>query len=100
MAKITFDYLFKVKPANNILGIEGGGTRTSALLINDTDQSILAEFSVGSGNLRLLDDEGLAALLTSIRERLPDRPNRIGIGLAGVRSASDRTRLSQAVAQT
>lgn len=86
--------------ADIILGIEGGGTRTSVLLINDADQAILAEFTVGPGNLRLLDDEGLAALLQSIRARLPGQPTRLGIGLAGVRSASDRIRLTRAVGRT
>jgi N-acetylmuramic acid 6-phosphate etherase len=82
-----------------LLGIEGGGTRTSVLLVEGTD-TVLASFAVGPGNLKLLNGEELAALLASIRDQLPTPPDRIGIGMAGVRSASDRERLSRAVATT
>jgi N-acetylmuramic acid 6-phosphate etherase len=82
-----------------ILGIEGGGTRTTALLTDGTDQ-VLAAISAGPGNLRLLDDEQLAALLDSIRDQLPTKPDRIGVGMAGVRTAADRARLTRAVGRT
>jgi N-acetylmuramic acid 6-phosphate etherase len=82
-----------------VLGIEGGGTRTTALLVEGTD-NVLASFAVGPGNLQLLSAEELAALLASIRDQLPARPDRIGIGLAGVRTAGDRERLRRAVAAT
>jgi N-acetylmuramic acid 6-phosphate etherase len=82
-----------------LLGIEGGGTRTSALLVEGTD-TVLASFAVGPGNLKLLNGEELGALLASIRDQLPAQPDRIGIGMAGVRSASDRERLSRAVETT
>jgi N-acetylmuramic acid 6-phosphate etherase len=82
-----------------LLGIEGGGTRTSALLVEGED-TVLASFAVGPGNLKLLNGEELATLLASIRDQLPAKPDRIGIGMAGVRSASDRERLSRAVATT
>ena len=39
-----------------LLGIEGGGTRTSALLVEGTD-TVLASFAVGPGNLKLLNGE-------------------------------------------
>ena len=84
----------------NLLGIEGGGTRTSALLVSDTDDSVLASISAGPGNLALLSDGELSSLLEGIRERLPAMPDSIGIGLAGVRSAGDRDRLRRAVART
>ena len=80
-----------------ILGIEGGGTRTSALLVEGND-AVLAAFAAGPGNLQLLSAEELAALLTSIRDQLPAQPDRLGIGMAGVRSAGDRERLRRAVA--
>ena len=82
-----------------VLGIEGGGTRTSALLVDGNDTE-LASFAVGPGNLRLLSPEELAALLEAIRERLPAPPDRIGVGMAGVRTDADRERLSRAVATT
>lgn len=82
-----------------LLGIEGGGTRTSALFVEGTD-TVLASFAVGPGNLQLLNGEELSALLASIRAQLPVQPDRIGIGMAGVRSAADRERLRRAVVAT
>ncbi|MEI7652108.1 MAG: N-acetylmuramic acid 6-phosphate etherase [Verrucomicrobiota bacterium] len=82
-----------------LLGIEGGGTRTSALLVKG-EYTVLASFAVGPGNLQLLNGEQLSVLLASIRDQLPCAPDRIGIGMAGVRSASDRERLRRAVAAT
>ena len=83
----------------NILGIEGGGTRTSALFVNSSGDAAPDVFSAGPGNLRLLSAEALASLLAEIRDRLPASPDRIGIGLAGVRSEGDRERLAAAVAR-
>ena len=80
-----------------ILGIEGGGTRTSALLVNSADNAVLKTISAGPGNLRLLSGEALASLLGEIRSQLPAAPDRIGIGLAGVRTEGDRDRLARAV---
>ena len=82
-----------------VLGIEGGGTRTTALLADGNDAE-LASFAVGPGNLRLLSAEDLAALLAAIRERLPAPPDRIGVGMAGVRTYADRERLRRAVGST
>jgi N-acetylmuramic acid 6-phosphate etherase len=83
----------------NVLGIEGGGTRTTASLVDSADQ-VLASLSAGPGNLRLLDDEQLTALLDSIRAQLPAKPDRIGVGMAGVRTAADRARLTRALGRT
>ncbi len=80
------------------LGIEGGGTRTTALLVDGAD-NVLATLAAGPGNLRLLDDEQLSGLLRSFRDQLPAQPDRIGVGLAGVRTAADRERLSRAMAR-
>ncbi|MEO6741671.1 MAG: N-acetylmuramic acid 6-phosphate etherase [Chthoniobacteraceae bacterium] len=82
-----------------ILGIEGGGTRTSALLVDSADNSVLKTVSAGPGNLRLLSSEALAGLLGEIRSQLPVEADRIGIGFAGVRSEGDRDRLTSAVAR-
>jgi N-acetylmuramic acid 6-phosphate etherase len=82
-----------------VLGIEGGGTRTTATLVDAADQ-VLASVTAGPGNLRLLADDQLTALLDSIRDQLPAKPDRIGVGMAGVRTAADRERLSRAVART
>ncbi len=82
-----------------ILGIEGGGTRTSALLVDAANHHVLRAVSAGPGNLRLLSSEGLASLLAEIQSSLPAAPERIGIGMAGVRTESDRERLAAAVAR-
>ncbi|MFZ9993058.1 MAG: hypothetical protein ACO3J6_11745, partial [Opitutales bacterium] len=80
-----------------MLGIEGGGTRTTATLVDAADQ-VLASVTAGPGNLRLLEDDQLTALLESIRDQLPTKPDRIGVGLAGVRTPAARDSLSRAVA--
>jgi len=83
----------------NVLGIEGGGTHTSALLVNCADDTVLKTVSAGPGNFRLLSNDALAALLGEIRNELPAEPDRIGIGLAGVRSEADRERLTGTLAR-
>lgn len=82
-----------------ILGIEGGGTWTSALLVDVVKDEVVARVKAGPGNVHLLDGVGLDALLAEIRSRLPVAPGRIGIGCAGVRSDGDRERLAAAVAR-
>lgn len=82
----------------NTLGIEGGGTRTTILLANESDNPV-AEFTTGPANLRLMTADDLDAHLRGIRNRLPERPHRIGIGLAGARLESDFDRLRQSVAR-
>ncbi len=79
-----------------LLGIEGGGTRTSALLVNGSTEGVLADLSAGPGNVHLLPGEALDAHFREIREQLPQTPERIGIGLAGVRSEGDRARVAAA----
>ncbi|HQZ26892.1 MAG TPA: N-acetylmuramic acid 6-phosphate etherase [Verrucomicrobiales bacterium] len=83
-----------------LLGMEGGGTRTSALLVDSETNTVLAKIFAGTGNLYLLTGERLADLLEEIRAQLPVGPDRIGIGFAGVRSGGDRERLTAAVSRT
>jgi len=83
----------------NLLGIEGGGTRTTILLVEDASDAVLAEFTTGPGNIHLLPGEALDAHFREIRERLPHDPDRIGLGLAGVRSEGDRARVKAAVSR-
>ena len=82
-----------------ILGIEGGATRTSALLVDGANDAVLRTVTAGPGNLRLLSGEALVSLLAEIRSQLPVAPDRIGIGFAGARSVEDRERLGVAVAR-
>jgi N-acetylmuramic acid 6-phosphate etherase len=84
------------------LGIEGGGTRSTAVLA-DARGHALAEVAGGPANLSLISDRQLLWLLRSIAEKLPHVPGAtlagIGIGLAGARSEVDRDRIRQAVAR-
>lgn len=82
-------------PARPIaLGIEGGGTQTRALLV-DAAGAILADRRLGPANIRLLDDPALAQLFRDIAAGAP-RPDALGIGLAGARTAADRARIRAA----
>lgn len=76
------------------LGIEGGGTRTVALMA-DADGRLLHRFEAGPGNVRLLNDVELVRLFQSIAAALP-KPDAAGIGLAGARTESDRKRIRAA----
>jgi N-acetylmuramic acid 6-phosphate etherase len=80
-----------------LLGIEGGGTRTTALFL-DTQGSVRERRELGPGNLRLLTEAGLAALFRNIARGSP-RPAAVGIGLAGVRTEGDRQLVRQTAAQ-
>ena len=80
-----------------MLGIEGGGTRTTALLADARGREI-HRATFGPGNLRLLDNRGLVRLLRGIAKAF-DRPDAIGLGLAGARSERDHARVRAAVAK-
>jgi N-acetylmuramic acid 6-phosphate etherase len=77
-----------------ILGIEGGATRTVGLFAN-RDGHLLQRVAAGSGNLRLLNDAALEALLQSIATGHP-LPDAVGIGMAGARTEADRQRIRRA----
>lgn len=85
------------QPAN-VLGIEGGATRTTVLLAGAEDE-VLEQFTAGPANLRLMPSPDLGNHLHAIRQRLPFLPAAIGIGLAGARSEADLDRLRHAVAR-
>jgi N-acetylmuramic acid 6-phosphate etherase len=76
------------------LGIEGGGTRTVALMV-DARGKLLKRVEAGPGNARLLDDAQLLELLEGIAAKL-SMPDAVGIGMAGVRTALDARRVRQA----
>ena len=80
-----------------VLGIEGGGTRTTALLVDGRGRE-LQRGTFGPGNLRLLDDKQLLRLLRGIGKSF-DQPDVIGLGLAGARNEKDRRRVRGAVAK-
>src|SRR5690349_20742675 len=79
------------------LGIEGGGTRIIALLV-DANERLVQRIEAGPANLKLLTDSDLVSLLTPIAAGLPV-PNSVCIGLAGARTEADRNRIRGAAAQ-
>ena len=83
------------------LGIEGGGTRSVALLA-DAAGRVVARAEAGVGNLRLVSDGELAARMSELAEKCGVRPGGlrgVGVGLAGCRDAGDRTRVVEVLEQ-
>ena len=76
------------------LGIEGGGTRTVAVLA-DGRGKLVRRIEAGPGNARLLDDGHLVDLFEGIAAAFPG-PDAVGIGMAGARAESDRRRIREA----
>ena len=72
--------------ADSILGIEGGGTKTVALLATGTR---IQRRQFGPLNLKLATDRQILTVLRQFK------PARAAICLAGCRSAADRARLHQ-----
>ena len=77
------------------MGIEGGGTRTVAIVLNEPG-NILRRAEFGPGNARLLSDKDLRALFQRIAG-FCRTPVGIGAGLAGVRNEADHHRVSKAI---
>ncbi|MCX6936037.1 MAG: N-acetylmuramic acid 6-phosphate etherase [Verrucomicrobia bacterium] len=67
-----------------VLGIEGGGTKSSWVLIG-TGGRILAQGTVGPANIMLAGREGLRKVFQRIAASLPAVPIAIGGGFAGAR---------------
>ncbi len=78
------------------LGIEGGGTRTVALLA-DARKHFLQRHEAGPANIKLLSDAQLSDLFQSIANAFP-RPDAIAIGMAGARSELEWRRIRDAAA--
>jgi len=88
----------KGSPASPLfLGIEGGGTRTVALLV-DANGELQQRIEAGPANLRLLTDRQLASHFKSLSRQMPV-PSSVAIGLAGARTGEDRSRVRRAAAQ-
>lgn len=77
------------------LGLECGGTHTVALAADDGLQQ-LARVEAGPANLRLVTDAQLVAHFRALRRQLP-APGAIGVGMAGVRDATDCARVERAL---
>jgi N-acetylmuramic acid 6-phosphate etherase len=77
-----------------ILGIEGGGTKTTwALLTRDGD--VLAQGSAGPGNSLLLSDDALEKLFRAIRKEAGTRVEAIGGAFAGCQLPEEKARVEK-----
>jgi N-acetylmuramic acid 6-phosphate etherase len=79
------------------LGIEGGATRTLALLV-DARGEVLRRIETGPANLRLLGDAELIQRLRDVHKEATS-PRAIGIGMAGARTEADCNRIRRAAAR-
>ena len=75
-----------------VLGIEGGGTKTEWLLVDEAGGSTRSGV-LQAANLRLVTDDTLEQLFRV----LPPDPTHVGVFLAGCATASDRQRLQACV---
>jgi N-acetylmuramic acid 6-phosphate etherase len=92
-AKLSFQFVECKRSSNPMrerlyLGIEGGGTKTIAVLTTG-DLRVLHRAQFGPGNFRLLSAGALENLFRQIAV-LTKNVAAIGIGLAGVREDADR----------
>lgn len=84
-----------------ILGIEGGGTRTTVALTGGPGGGRL-DFEVGPFNVRLMSDRELIWRLREVADRLPVAAAAVeamAIGLAGARTEGDRDRIRRAASR-
>ena len=80
------------KAGSFFLGVEGGGTRTVALLA-DARGRIRKRFELGPLNLKLASDADVLRRLREVKSRAALRPSSWSLCLAGCRTAVDRARL-------
>ena len=83
-----------------LLGIEGGGTRTVALLVSG-DGRLLQRVEGGVSNLKLLTEAQLLRRLREVRAGLQGhpKPDAVAIGLAGARGEQEWRRIRTAAAR-
>ena len=77
-----------------ILGIEGGGTKTTWCLV-DENENFLAQGKAGPGNVSLMSDEKLKKLFEGIAKVLPYAPSCVGAGMAGVMKKEEGDRVNK-----
>ena len=80
--------------ASGILGIEGGGTKTTWALLS-REGKVLAQGSVGPGNTLLLNDAALEKLFREIRRKAGTRVQAIGGAFAGCQLAAEKSRVEK-----
>ena len=77
-----------VKEEAAVLGIEGGGTKTTWVLLG-AGGKVLAQGHAGAGNVMLVGSEGLKKIFRKISAEIPIHPQAIGGGFAGARGAPE-----------
>ncbi len=77
-----------------ILGIEGGGTKTTWALLT-RDGKMLAQGAAGPGNTLLLSDAALEKLFREIRRKAGARADAIGGAFAGCQLAAEKARVER-----
>lgn len=85
------------KGLHYLLGIEGGGTHTVALL-TDARGRMVRRLEAGAANLKLITDAELVRHFRGLAAGLP-RPAALGIGLAGAWAEPDWQRIRRAAAR-
>jgi N-acetylmuramic acid 6-phosphate etherase len=87
-------------PSPVFLGIEGGGTRTVALLA-DADGRLLKRFESGPANFKLLTEAQFLRRLREVRAAFKGFPSAaaVAIGLAGARGEPEWQRIRTAAAK-
>lgn len=84
-----------------LLGIEGGGTRTTVALAGSGEGERI-DFELGPSNLRQMSDRELTGRLREVRSRIPvpvANVSAIAVGLAGTRTDADRDRIRLAASR-
>jgi len=86
-----------VNPAERILGVEGGGTKTAWVLVDreGDELRILEQGKLPPSNFRLASADRLRAIF----QQLPEQINRAGIFLAGCGTEEDRHKLLKIAAE-
>jgi N-acetylmuramic acid 6-phosphate etherase len=77
-----------------ILGIEGGGTKTTWALLT-REGKVLAQGAAGPGNTLLLTDKALEKLFREIRRKAGARIEAIGGAFAGCQLPAEKTRVKK-----
>ena len=86
-------------PASSILGIEGGGTKTTWALLSPGGK-IVKRGEAGPGNTLLLSDVALGKLLTTIRRDAGTSIAAIGGAFAGCSQPAEKSRVEKIVRRT
>jgi N-acetylmuramic acid 6-phosphate etherase len=85
-----------IAKAGNILGIEGGGTKTTWALLT-SESKVLAQGTAGPGNTGLMTDADLEKLFRAIRRDAGVKFDAIGGAFAGAQLAVEKKRVEKAL---